>query len=354
MMLTMAPFYRWLTDSAQALSASARALSLFALLVSVGDVGLAQNQPSAAAHDQGRPADVAQWLARMQQASSRNQGYVGTFVVSSGNSMTSARIWHVCEGDQQVERIENLTGPPRSTFRHNSLVMSFWPESRTVRKDWRDSLAAFPALPNASSSTLAEFYAARVIGADRVAGFDADVLLLSPTDQLRYGYRVWSEKKSGLMIKLQTLDVDGKVLEQSAFSELQLNPSLRVDKLLQMMNNTSGYRVEKADTVKTTALAEGWILKSPVAGFQSLNCYRRSGGPKHDTPTVHWVFSDGLASVSLFIEPYDVQKHPQESIMAMGATQTLTRRINDWWLTAVGEVPPQTLKSFALNLERKK
>ena len=41
-------------------------------------------------------------------------------------------------------------------------------------------------------------------------------------------------------------------------------------------------------------------------------------------------------------------------MFASGATQTLTRRIQDWWLTAVGEVPPQTLRAFAQSLERRK
>jgi sigma-E factor negative regulatory protein RseB len=37
-----------------------------------------------------------------------------------------------------------------------------------------------------------------------------------------------------------------------------------------------------------------------------------------------------------------------------GATRTVTRRVQDWWLTAVGEVPVATLTAFAQALERKK
>ena len=61
------------------------------------------------------------------------RNYVGTFVVSSNTgAMSSARIWHACEGDQQVERVESLTGAPRSTFRRNEEVVTFLPESRVV------------------------------------------------------------------------------------------------------------------------------------------------------------------------------------------------------------------------------
>ena len=85
-----------------------------------------------------------------------------------------------------------------------------------------------------------------------------------------------------------------------------------------------------------------------------MNCYKRPHPGGAGDGGIQWIFSDGLASVSLFVEPYDRQRHVQEGLFAAGATQTLTRRVDDWWLTAVGEVPPQTLKAFAQNLERRR
>jgi sigma-E factor negative regulatory protein RseB len=211
----------------------------------------------------------------------------------------------------------------------------------------------FPNLLKSSDSSIPEFYAARRIGADRIAGFETDVVQLAAKDNLRFGYRIWSEKKSGLVVKLQTLDGEGNVLEQAAFSELQLDAPVRADKLSQMMSSTEGWRVERSDAVKTTADAQGWRLKSTVAGFKPVSCYKRPGAAAPEG-TMQWVFSDGLAAVSLFVEAYDRQRHVSEGLSASGATQTLTRRIDDWWLTAVGEVPQQTLKAFALSLERRK
>ena len=157
------------------------------------------------------------------------------------------------------------------------------------------------------------------------------------------------------MVKLQTLDAEGRVLEQAAFSELQLDAPVKMEKLGQMMANTAGYRVETSAMVKTTALSEGWVLKNGVPGFQPMSCFRRSVGTGTAADgMVQWVFSDGLASVSLFVEAFELQRHLQEGSTAMGATQSLTRRIGDWWLTAVGEVPQATLKAFAHGLERKK
>lgn len=322
----------------------------------LGSLALAAAQSPAAGSLQGgrtQERSVSEWLARMQEAS-RLRSYVGTFVVSSSaGGMSSARIWHAGDADQQVERVEVLTGAPRSTFRRNDEVMTFLPEHRVVRSEKRESLGLFPNLLKSGESSIPEFYTAKHLGPDRVAGFDADVVQLAPKDGLRFGYRVWSEKKSGLVVKLQTLDPDGKVLEQAAFSELQLDTPVRVDKLVQMMSPPEGWRVERSDAVKTSPAAEGWSMKSAVAGFKPMSCYKRgaAAGPEG---TMQWIFSDGLASVSLFVEPYDRQRHVQEGLFASGATQTLTRRIQEWWLTAVGEVPAQTLKAFAQSLERRK
>jgi sigma-E factor negative regulatory protein RseB len=315
---------------------------------------------SAVAEARAPDRNIEEWLLRMHEAS-RKRAYMGTFVVSSGGNMASAKIWHVCDGDQQMERVETLTGAPRSTFRRNDQVVTFLPDSKVAVSEKRESLGLFPNLLKSSDSSIAQFYAAKQIGSERVAGFEADVVQLQAKDSLRFGYRVWSEKKSGLVVKLQTIDGEGRVLEQAAFSELQLDAPVSMNKLSQMMANTEGYKVQTPDLVKTTALAEGWALKSPVPGFKPMSCYKRplaSGDKGAPESTMQWVFSDGLASVSLFVEVFDARRHNQEGSLAMGATQTLTRKISDksgdWWLTAVGEVPPQTLLSFAQGLDRKK
>lgn len=312
------------------------------------------------------PRNVNEWLMRMHNASSR-RAYVGTFVVSSalGNLATS-RIWHVCDGEQQMERVDALSGVARTTLRRNEDVLTFLPGLRLARSEKRDSFGMFPNLLRTADSSIAEYYSAKAVATDRAAGYDADVVQIVPRDKLRFGYRIWSEKKSGLVIKLQTLDTDGRVIEQSAFSELQLDAPVKMDKLAQMMANTEGYRVEKSEVVKTTPSHEGWSLKAAIPGFQSISCFKRAVDPRQSGAAAHpgaetalqWVFSDGLATVSMFLEIYDRQRHMHESQQALGATQSVTRRWADkegeWWVTVLGEVPAATLNAFVQSLERKK
>lgn len=296
-----------------------------------------------------------EWLVRMHEAA-RRRTYTGTFVVSAGNSISSARIWHVCDGDLQMERVEALTGPPRSNFRRNEQLLTLYPDSRLAVAERRESFGQFPNLLQPGGTALGQLYGIRFAGSERVAGLEADVVQLRPNDALRFAYQIWTEKKTGMVLKLQTIDARGRVLEQAAFSELQLDAPVSMTKLAQMMGNTEGYQVERTDLVKTSAADQGWGIKSAVPGFQPVSCYLRPTAVPADArpeSTLQWIFSDGLATVSLFIEAFEPRRHGQPMAQALGATHTLTRRIGDWWLTAVGEVPPHTLAAFAQALQRK-
>jgi len=331
------------------------ASAVFVLPVAAASPVGAALQAATSSDKATEPANITDWLMRMHEAS-RKRSYVGTFVVSSAGVMSSARIWHVCQGDQQVERVEALTGPQRSVYRHNNQVHTFMPDSKVMLSERRESLGMFPDFLKSTVSGIAGFYTAKVVGHERVAGIQTDVVELRPKDNLRFAYRIWAEEKSGLVLKLQTLDAEGQVLEQAAFSELQLDVPLKMDKLLQMMRKTEGYRVEKLTLFKTTADAEGWLLKKPVPGFNSVSCYRRPSIRRvveGRIEPMQWTFSDGLASVSLFLEPYDKQLHKQESSLSIGATQSITRRLDAYWVTVLGEVPLATLQLFVSGLERK-
>lgn len=296
---------------------------------------------------------VSEWLSRMHEAS-RQRSYTGTLVVSAGAAMSASKIWHVCDGQQQVERIDSLTGAPRTTIRRNNEVITFAPESKIATVEKRESLGLFPDMGRTPSNQIPQFYSAREVGVQRVAGHLADTVEILPRDEWRFGYRIWSEQQSGLVVKIQTLGEQGAVLEQVAFTELQLDAPVSMDKLKQAMKDTRGYEVIKPALKKTTAEAQGWRLKEAIPGFQSMSCHTREAGQglAPGQAPMQWVFSDGLASVSLFVEPFDEQRHRQEKPAAVGATHSVGRRVGDHWVTAMGEVPLATLKRFIQAIER--
>jgi sigma-E factor negative regulatory protein RseB len=308
-----------------------------------------------AADPQAQPArSLDDWLARMHTASRQNN-FVGTFVVTSpAGGLASGRIWHASEGRHLAEKIESLTGAPHATLRRGDDVLTLMPEQRVARLERRTSPGRFPEMPAVREGAASGFYAVREAGTDRVAGLEADRVLIEPRDRYRYGYRVWSERRSGLVVKLQTVDAQGQVLEEAAFSQLQIGAPLRPGQVVRSLSPPGGWRVERIASTPTTADAQGWELRSPVPGFKPVGCYQRAGG-SGTGDTLQCVFSDGLATVSLFVESYDRQRHgTAQAPLAAGASQAQGRRLaDDWWITVVGEVPPATLRAFANALERR-
>jgi sigma-E factor negative regulatory protein RseB len=233
----------------------------------------------------------------------------------------------------------------------------------------RDLISSFPGLLQAGDDRITEFYEVRSLAPDRVAGHDANVLLVKPRDMYRYGYRLWADRASGLLLRADVLGERGDVLETSAFSEVSIDIRPQPESVLQPMKKLDGYRIVRPALTPTTLEAEGWALRVGVPGFRQVSCVKRpiEGASSDDrdpgmlaqqekarSPVLQTIYSDGLTYVSVFIEPFDPTRHARAMSTAVGPTQTLMQQLGDSWITVIGDVPPATLRQFAKGLERKK
>ncbi len=322
---------------------------------------LAWSQP-AAVDAPAQAREVRTWLTRIHEAASRHN-FQGTFIVSSGGTASSARIAHYCEGPNQFERSETLDGQQRLVYRHNDTVHTVWPAGKLVLIEQRSLTTSFPALLQAGDDRIADFYDVRPQGAERVAGRAANVLSVRPKDGLRYGYRLWADQASGLLLRADTIGERNEVLESSAFSEVVIDVKAQPDSVLAPMKKLDGYRVSRPPMTPTRLDTEGWLLRHPAPGFKEVSCVKRPmdaassvaaapapGG--NDPQVVQAIYSDGLTYVSVFIEPFNGQRHTRPLLASVGPMQTLMQQQGDWWVTVVGEVPAATLRLFAKALER--
>ncbi len=309
-------------------------------------------------------SDVRAWLLRIHEAAG-HRNFQGTFVVSGSGAVSSARIAHFCEGPNQFERSEALDGQARHVYRHNDVVTTLWPASKTATVEQRNSVAQFPALLQAGDDRIAEFYDVRQQGADRVAGRDASVLLVKPRDGFRYGYRLWADQASGLLLRADVIGERNEVLESSAFSDVTINVKPQPESVLQPMKRLDGYRVLRPVLTPTRLDAEGWAMRQAAPGFRQVSCVKRpmDGAAEGNigkgiseattrSQVLQTIFSDGLTHVSVFIEPFDPQRHTRPLLASVGPTQTLMQQQGEWWVTVIGDVPPATLRVFAKGLER--
>ena len=305
-------------------------------------------------------SDVRSWLLRIHDAAGR-RNFQGTFVVSGGGYVASARISHFCEGPNQYEQIESLDGKQRKVYRYNEVVHTVWPASHIAMIEQRGMLSSFPALLQAGDDGIGEWYEVRAEGSDRVAGHDADVLAVRARDPLRYGYRLWADHASGLLLRAEVIGEKGDVLETSAFSEVVIGVRPQPETVLQAMRRLDGYRVVRPLLTPTRLETEGWTMRQLAPGFRQVSCVSRQIDPPGEAsstpaspPVLQSIYSDGLTYVSVFIEPFRPERHTRPFLAAFGATSTLALRQGDWWVTVVGDTPPATLKMFAAALERRK
>ena len=336
-----------------------RALVPFALAcAAIGGVpaALAQPRPGAAS---APPNEVRAWLLRIHDAASR-RNFQGTFVVSGGGGVANARISHFHDGPNQYERIESLDGRQRKVFRHNDVVHTLWPASKVAMIEQRGQLSSFPALLQAGDDALAEWYEVQREAPDRVAGHETDVLVVKPRDSHRYGYRLWADRTSGLLLRADVIGERGDVLETAAFSEVSIGVRAQPESVVQAMKKLDGYRIVRPALTPTRLEDEGWSMRPATPGFRFVSCVRRQmempgeSGDASAAPVIQTIYSDGLTYVSVFIERYRADRHTEPMFVSLGATVTFGRRQGDWWVTVVGDTPPATLKTFAAALERKK
>jgi sigma-E factor negative regulatory protein RseB len=300
---------------------------------------------SAHAAEQG----VASWLEDVHHAP-LTQTYSGTLVISVGEQMATASIAHAVDAGQVVERVDVLTGEARTTFRHGDQVITVSAHNKTWVSEQRDDLGVFPALDGRLAQSVDDHYALQPLADDRVAGRLAHVVEVKPLDTWRWGYRIWRDASTGLMLKQQTLDnATAAVLEQSAFTALVTPAASSASQLKNQMRPQAGYTVRQVRTRVVDPTQWGLQLSQPVPGFSSLRAQLPLGqaAPQTGQP-LQWIFSDGLASVSVFYEPLEAREIvKQDRAIRQGATHTLLREQPLMRLTLVGEVPLPTLQRMA-------
>lgn len=303
-----------------------------------------------AARAQSDP-DALHWLQKIYTASER-LSYTGVFVYQHGEQVETSRVTRIVDADGVHERLEALDGTPREIIRVNDEVKCYLPRSMTIKVDRQKDLKPFRfRIENANA--IAEQYSVRKAGIERVAGYDCQALVLEPKDNLRYGHKLWAEVATGLLVRDKVFNERGEMVEHLSFTQLQIGGPL--DKaLLRPRFTLAGrdWRVENQAAAEVSLADHGWALKSLPPGFRTVTELKRDLGSGHEM--THVVVSDGLAAVSVFIEPLAVKgQSPRAGASRQGAVNIYSRTLDRHMVTAVGEVPAEGVRRIADAVERR-
>ncbi|OLL30287.1 sugar dehydratase [Burkholderia sp. SRS-W-2-2016] len=299
---------------------------------------------------------AAELLDRIHQAA-QQQNYEGAFVYQRGDFVQTSRIAHYStHTDGQFEQLESLDGKPRKMLRHNDDMYTFVPERRLVVVEKRQNKDSFPALLAVDGEQVLSVYEPKMLGGDRVAGVDSVVMELDPKDGYRFAHKLWADSKTGLLLRAQTLDPSGQVLEQLSFTQVRIGVPVDKAGIVNGIRNLAGWTVVRPPVEPVDLAAQGWQIAPSVPGFRMIRQLRRpmasreAGQPP--IPVDQAVFSDGLAAISVFVEPVENNTR-KEGTGNSGATHVLVKRQGNFWITLLGEVPQTTLQQFASAIEYK-
>ena len=283
------------------------------------------------------------WLSRMMMAA-RDQSYRGDFVYSNGLTLESMRIVHTIQEHDELQRIYTLNGTPREIVRHGDRLEVRQADGQSSHFIQPSHAAPFPMLSAREINDLEPHYDLKLLDSSRVAERICQGVALIPRDSLRYGHRLWLDEETGLLLRAQLLGTSGEVLEELLFTEIHMEEGDTAWSPADQQQTAPAKTQARVDVPENQ---QTWRLDSPPPGFKRV-AYLRHRASDSDAPAENLVFSDGVATVSVYIGP-EIGAHGKvEGLSRMGATHTYGfRTAQGQHVMVVGEVPAETAEWIA-------
>ncbi len=302
-------------------------------------------------------AEARAWLEKMSRAA-HSYSYEGIFVYLQGDELQSVRVIHSAgkDGDGR-ERMVLLNGMQREVVRSAEHITYLVPESRTLALErYRGHpQSGFPSLTPSRIDKLVACYELSLAGRDRVAGRETQRISIRPRDNLRYGYQLWLDAETGLLLRSRSSAQGGGVSEQFMFVKVRfldriapelLEPQVSGGEVVYFRNDvTEGRPASEAGTPL-------WHAAELPRGFE-LSMYRRYSAGKEDGTMEQLVYSDGLTSVSVFIERLGSYGEPLRGGSSLGVVNAFGTTRDDHQVIALGEVPAETVRRIASSVQRR-
>jgi sigma-E factor negative regulatory protein RseB len=289
-------------------------------------------------------ADAAhEWLMKINHAA-RDLEYDGVFVYQHDAQLEAMHIYHKVENNSVKERLVSLNGAPREIIRDATEVRCYWPDKNSVMVEYRKAdTKGFPSILPERMQDLDEYYVLRLGNTERITGRVAQLVIVKPVDEYRYGYHLWADADTGLLLKADLLDTKGAILEQFMFTQINIGIKIPTAALAPGMTGKSMVWYREDGDTRTVSEKPGWTATQLPKGFR-LSTHMTRRLPMRKQPVEHLVYTDGLAAVSVFIEKQEKGVKPfMQGASRMGAVHAMSAQSGDYQITTVGEVPAATV-----------
>ncbi len=287
---------------------------------------------------------IQDWLEKMHSAA-HSLNYEGIFVYGQHNQLSSMKIIHSVDETGERERLISMDGSGREVIRDNNKVTCYLPDSKSMVVEKSRPRSNFPPSFPIDLQLLEKNYHLSLDGKGKVAGYVSQKINMLPKDQFRYGYHLWVEEKTGLLLKTHLVVEDDTPVEQFVFTQLRFHEQIP-ESMLQPVIDSSQFNRYEAPIKKQLSNENSemsWQVKQLPSGFQS-DMKRMTTLPENLMPVEHLIFTDGLATVSVFIEEMMDSENNLRGGSHMGAVHAFGLELDDHYVTVIGEVPYVTVK----------
>lgn len=296
-----------------------------------------------------------EWLQRMNDAGSR-LSYSGTFVYLHDDQMEAMRVVHRVDGGSTRERLYSLNGEAREVLRDDQQVWCYLPNRKIGIQEFRKAAnGTFPNVLPGHPGQLTDNYELRLSGEARVADRMTRAVTLGARDGFRYTHRFWIDTETGLLLKADLADSSGRAVEQYMFTDIRIGGGVSdADLEPSTPQGDLVWHGERVDYTPFKGEKGGWKLIALPPGFMLTSDIVRYL-PVQQAPVRHLVYSDGLASFSVFIEKmHSGGRKPMRGLTRMGAVHAFGKMMAGHQITVVGEVPEQTVLAVAGSVQARR
>lgn len=304
----------------------------------------------------GLAADDA-WLNLQKSAyAARELNYQGVFVYQNGKQKSSVQITHMNSAGREMTRnvvLDNSAqaNQPREVYSQGSDIVIMRQNNQKMVIEKRRGQNLFPAMLPTDLRAIKASYHATLGPKEYIAGREAQVIDLISNDALRYSYKIWTDTEYGLLLKMTLVDNNNKTLEQIEFTQLSTLNSQDVNWFQPKIDVSKSYEMQ--DKTAVNHVDSDWIIAELPIGYVKVD-HRALVVPGKATPVDQMIFSDGISSVSVFIEPLNKGMRPKTGRMGIGPTNVCAHVLDGYQITVVGEVPPATVMQIAKAVSFKK
>lgn len=291
-------------------------------------------------------------LSQKMAIASQYQNFHGTFAYFHEGQIETLSIHHKYENGKRCERLVALNGPYRELIKRGEELFGYF--------DPNDSNAAqmglanpIPVITEEMATLIPKNYLLSVEGLSRVAGENAIILVITPKKGDRYGHRFWVHEKTGLLLRHDVMTPDLTNVQSVIFTQVAL-----ADELPETLFNPRSTQHLYTDSLKentNSSWSKRFHLKGLPEGFVNTE-KRMRFSLVNKNAFEHWVFTDGIAKISIFFEAHpEVQQGASgtTSVMRKGATLAYGKMAAGHLITLVGEVPEEMAKMVLESIEYK-